>query len=127
MDALKLNDTISFGALTPDDRTLVTDYDRDVLTELLNEYRDCATLFDYTGHRKLFSVSANVDMLGISNKSFAVTEDGYITTNIMEWGYAFYIGEERAKEIADRLGIDNIERDTTPYTFDPQEEVVYEE
>lgn len=127
VDSLKLNDTISFGALTPDDRTLVTDYDRAVLTKLLNEYRDCATLFDYTGHRKLFSVSANVDMLGISNKSLAVTEDGYITTNIMEWGYAFYIGEEKAKEIADRLGIDNIERDTTPYTFDPQEEVVYEE
>ena len=127
VDSLKLNDTISFGALTPDDRTLVTDYDRDVLTELLDEYRDCATLFDYTGHRKLFSVSTSVDMLGIGNKSLAVTEDGYITTNIMEWGYAFYIGEEKAKEIADRLGIDNIERDTTPYTFDPQEEVVYEE
>lgn len=127
VDSLKLNDTISFGTLTPDDRTFVTDYDRAVLTELLNEYGDCATLFDYTGHRKLFSVSANVDMLGISNKSFAVTEDGYITTNIMEWGYAFYIGEEKAEEIADRLGIDNIEQDTTPYTFDPQEEVVYEE
>ena len=127
VDALKLNDTISFGALTPDDRTLVTDYDRAVLTGLLNEYRDCATLFDYTGHRKLFSVSANIDMLGISNKSFAVTEDGYITTNIMEWGYAFYIGEEKAKEIADRLGIDNIERNTTPQDFDPQEEVFYEE
>jgi len=127
VDSLKLNDTISFGALTPDDRTLVTDYDRAVLTELLDEYRDCATLFDYTGHRKLFSVSANVDMLGISNKSLAVTEDGYITTNIMEWGYAFYIGEDKAKEIADRLGIDNIERDTTPQDFDPQEEVFYEE
>ncbi len=127
VDSLKLNDTISFGALTPDDRTLVTDYDRDVLTELLDEYRDCATLFDYTGHRKLFSVSASVDMLGISNKSLAVTEDGYITTNIMEWGYAFYIGEYKAREIADRLGIDNIERDTTPQDFDPQEEVFYEE
>lgn len=127
VDSLKLNDTISFGALTPDDRTLVTDYDRDVLTELLDEYRDCATLFDYTGHRKLFSVSASVDILGISNKSLAITEDGYITTNIMERGYAFYIGEDKAKEIAYRLGIDNIERDTTPQDFDPQEEVFYEE
>ena len=127
VDSLKLSDTISFGALTPDDRTFVNDYDRTVLKEFLNEYRDCATLFDYAGYRKLFSVSASVDMLGISNKSLAVTEDGYITTNIMEWGYAFYIGEEKAKEIADRLGIDNIERDTTPQDFDPQEEVFYEE
>ena len=127
VDSLKLNDTISFGTLTPDDRTLVTDYDRAVLTEILNEYRDCATLFDYTGHRKLFSVSVSVDMLGITNKSLAVTEDGYITTNIMDRGYAFYIGEDKAKEIADRLGIDNIERDTTPQDFDPQEEVFYEE
>ena len=127
VDAIKLNDTISFGTLTPDDRTFVTDYDKSIMSGLLDEYRDCATLFDYTGHRKLFSVSASVDMLGISNKSLAVTEDGYITTNIMDRGYAFYIGEDKAREIADRLGIDNIERDTTPYTFDPQEEVVYEE
>jgi len=127
VDALKLNDTISFGALTPDDRTFVTDYNKSFISGLLNEYRDCATLFDYTGHRKLFSVSASVDMLGISNKSLAVTEDGYITTNIMERGYAFYIGEDKAKEIAYRLGIDNIERDTTPQDFDPQEEVFYEE
>ena len=113
MDALKLNDTISFGALTPDDRTLVTDYDRAVLTEFLNEYRDCATQFDYVGHRRLFSVSANVDILGINNKSLAITEDGYITTNIMECGYAFFIGTDRSQEIADRLGIDSIERVTT--------------
>lgn len=127
VESLKLNDTISFGQLTPDDRTLVSDYDRSILTELLNEYRDCSTLFDYDGHIKLFSTSTNVDMLGISNKSFAVTKDGYITTNIMEQGYSYYIGEDKAKEIADRLGINNIERDTTPYTFDPQEEVFYEE
>ncbi len=127
VDALKLNDTISFGALTPDDRTFVTDYNNYFISGLLNEYRDCATLFDYVGHRKLFSVSASVDILGINNKSLAITEDGYITTNIMERGYPFYIGEDKAKEIAYRLGIDNIERDTTPQDFDPQEEVFYEE
>lgn len=127
VDALKLNDTISFGALTPDDRTFVTDYNKSFISGLLNEYRDCATLFDYVGHRKLFSVSASVDILGINNKSLAITEDGYITTNIMERGYAFYIGEDNARGIADRLGIDSIERDTTPQDFNLQEEVVYEE
>ena len=128
VDALDLNNTISFGTLSlEDDRTFVTDYDRSIISELLNKYRDCATLFDYDGHRKLFSVSTSVDMLGISNKSFAVTEDGYIKTNIMEQGYAFYIGEDRSREIADRLGIDNIERDTTPQIFNPEEEVFYEE
>ena len=33
---------------------------------------------------------------------------------------------DKAREIADRLGIDNIERDTTPQIFNP-EEVIYEE
>ena len=127
VDALDLNNTISFGTLSlEDDRTYVTDYDRAIIAELLNEYRDCEIRFDSNYHRKLFSVSTNVDMLGISNKSLAVTEDGYIKTNIMEWAYTFYIGEDKAKEIADRLGIDNIERDTTPQDFDPQEEVFYE-
>lgn len=127
VDALKLNDTISFGTLTPDDKTFDADYDKSIISGLLNEYRDCTTQFDFVGHRRMFSVSASVVMLGITNKSFAVTEDGYITTNIMERGYAFYIGEYKAREIADRLGIDNIERDTTPQVFDPQEEVLYEE
>ena len=127
VNSLKLNDTISFGALTPDDRTFVTDYDKSIMSGLLDEYRDCTTQFDFVGHRRMFSVSASVDMLGITNKSLAITEDGYITTNIMEQGYAFYIGEDKAREIADRLGIDSIERDTTPQDFDPQEEVFYEE
>ncbi len=112
VDDLKLSDTIFFGILTPDDRTFVTDYDKSTIKELLNEYRDCATQYDYVGHRKLFSISTNVDLLGITNKSFAVTEDGYITTNIMEQGYAFYIGADKAQAIADKLGIDKIERVT---------------
>ncbi|MBR5513876.1 MAG: hypothetical protein IKV85_07835 [Ruminococcus sp.] len=128
VDALDLNNTISFGTLSlEDDRTFVTDYDRAIIVELLNKYRDCENRFDSDTHRKLFSISTNVDMLGISNKSFAVTEDGYIKTNIMEWAYTFYIGEDKAKEIADRLGIDNIERDTTPQVFNPENEVIYEE
>lgn len=123
VDALKLNDTISFGALTPDDRTFVTDYNKYFISGLLNEYRDCATQYDYVGHRKLFSISTNVDLLGITNKSFAVTEDGYITTNIMERGYAFYIGTDKAQEIADRIGIDSIKRVTAePVSGDLVEE-----
>ncbi|WP_295093898.1 hypothetical protein [Ruminococcus sp.] len=128
VDALDLNNTISFETLSlEDDRTFVTDYDKSIMSGLLNNYRDCETKFDSNYHRKLFSVSTSVDMLGISNKSFAVTVDGYITTNIMEQGYAFYIGEDKSREIADRLGIDNIERDTTPQIFNPEEEVFYEE
>lgn len=123
VDALKLNDTISFGALTPDSRTFVTDYDKSLISGLLNEYRDCSTQFDDISHRRLFSVSASVDMLGINNKSFAITEDGYITTNIMERGYAFYIGTDKAQEIADRIGIDSIERVTAePVSGDLVEE-----
>ena len=123
VDALKLNDTISFGALTPDSRTFVTDYDKSLISGLLNEYRDCSTQFDDISHRRLFSVSASVDMLGINNKSFAITEDGYITTNIMERGYAFYIGTDKAQEIADRIGIDSIKRVTAePVSGDLVEE-----
>lgn len=41
------------------------------------------------------SISTNVNILGLNNISLAVTEDGYLTTNILATGKTFYIGEEK--------------------------------
>ena len=42
-------------------------------------------------------ISTNVDILGFNNISLSVTEDGYLTTNILATGKAFYIGEEKVQ------------------------------
>lgn len=41
------------------------------------------------------SISVFIPVLGYENISLSVTEDGYITTNILDTGKAFYIGEEK--------------------------------
>ena len=45
------------------------------------------------------SFTATSESLGITNRVFCVTDCGYVSTNICDWGYAYYIGEETAKEI----------------------------
>ncbi len=106
MDALHLSETISFHTLYAEQGGSITDYDRSLLLSLLEQHRDLPLLEDDTHHRKLFGVSTNIDLLGIVNKSLAVTEDGYLTTNLMERRYTFCIGEETALALADALGIE---------------------
>ncbi len=106
MDVLCLTETISFHALNPAQGESRTEFDRSLLMNLLNNHRGLPRIEDDSYHKPLFSVSTNVDVLGITNKSLKITEDGYLTTNIMEWGYTFYIGEEAAAEIAQAFGIE---------------------
>ena len=44
------------------------------------------------------SVSVDIPLLGYENVGLWVTEDGYLCTNILDTGKAFYIGEERVRE-----------------------------
>ena len=64
-------------------------------TELENVY----DLKDW--HIAVFSISIDIPILGYKNISLALTEEGYITTNILNTGKAFFIGKEQAAEILD--------------------------
>lgn len=46
------------------------------------------------------SVSVNIPLLGYENVGLWVTEDGYLCTNILDTGKAFYIGEEKVAQFA---------------------------
>ncbi|MBQ8011005.1 MAG: hypothetical protein IJ265_05590, partial [Oscillospiraceae bacterium] len=106
MDAVNLVETISFHTFYPAQDGSITEYEHGLLLDLLNEHRELVRLDDDGFHKPLFSVSTSVELLGIRNKSLKITEDGYLTTNIMEWGYVFYIGEATAAEIARAFGIE---------------------
>jgi len=58
-----------------------------------NEHSD----FDFNQAKKLLSISIDVPLLGYKNISISIYEDGYLTTNILDTGKKFYIGEENAK------------------------------
>ncbi len=52
------------------------------------------------------SISIDYPLLGYKNISLGITQDGYLTTNLLDSGSAFYIGEERANRFMDYV-IDN--------------------
>lgn len=52
---------------------------------------------------EVMSVSVNVPLLGIHNVSLAVTEGGYLTTNILGTQKAFFIGTERVQRFVDHV------------------------
>lgn len=45
--------------------------------------------------------SATSEVLGIRNLSFAINDNGYIITNIEQYGYYYFIGVEAAREVID--------------------------
>lgn len=45
--------------------------------------------------------SATSEVLGIHNKSFTVNDNGYIITNIEQYGYNYFIGVDAAREVID--------------------------
>ena len=44
---------------------------------------------------------ATSEVLGIRNQSFAVNDNGYIITNIEQYGYNYFIGVDAAREVID--------------------------
>ncbi len=116
MDALNLAETISFHALTPTQGESITEFERSLLMNLLNNHRDLARVDDDSYHEPLFSISTSVELLGIRNKSLKITEDGWLTMNIMEVGYSFCIGEDTAAELSEAIGINfDVSEATVPY------------
>ncbi len=51
--------------------------------------------------RNSVSFTVTSEALGVYKNVFSVTDDGYICTNIMRYGYCFDIGEETAAKIMD--------------------------
>ncbi len=127
MDALNLTETISFHALTPAQGGSITEFDQSLLMNLLNDHRELPRIEDDSYHKPLFSISTSVELLGIRNKSMKITEDGWLTMNIMEVGYSFCIGEDTAGELAEAIGVNaDISAETTAPYKENIEELVLE-
>lgn len=51
------------------------------------------------GDRNYLSFTATSEALGVYKKVFYVTEDGYIATNVFNYQYVYFIGEDKANSI----------------------------
>ena len=63
------------------------------------------------------SFSVTSEELGIRMKALSITENGYLTTNLMEYGYAFNIGEEAAEKIIRLAKNRAVETEPAPYIY----------
>ena len=111
-DDLNLKKTLTFGkayATVQKDKNSYaqTEYsglDGEKVWEMLFSDRNLKNVKDYDSMnfgKELISVSINIELLGYENISLTVTEDGYLTTNILDTGKAFFIGKEKAENFAE--------------------------
>ena len=85
-------ETKQYG-LTPEDskavwEMIVSYSDKETQTDDIHGYKD-----------KRIGFSATSQALGAYNLSFSLTADGYLSTNLEDYGYSFYLGEEAVEEI----------------------------
>lgn len=60
------------------------------------------------------SFSVTSEALGVYKNVLSISENGYLRTNIFDWGYNFYIGEEAANKI-----ISYATENATPAKYEP--------
>ena len=67
--------------------------------------------------RNYCSFTVTSEALGIYKKVLYITDDGYLKTNIMEYGYLYDIGAEAAAAIMDYAKQNRVEVDPEPYEY----------
>lgn len=105
MDDTDIGNTLSINNMYIKGSSAISENASEVLLTLFNSCREVQNTDDYSHHKNIVSFSAGIPILGVNNKSIALTDDGYLITNIMEYGYSFYIGEEKVNEFCQQIGI----------------------
>ena len=59
--------------------------------------------YDSMNFERAADIAIDLKLLGYENISLAVTRDGYLTTNILDTGKAFYIGKPAAEKFLSYL------------------------
>ncbi len=85
--------------------------DSKVVWNMISEYASVGTRTseEYGYKDKRISFSATSEALGLYNRSFSLTADGHLSTNIDDYGYDFYLGEEAVTEIREYILAHKIE------------------
>ena len=106
IDALALEENISFGSASYGyfengsyKNIEFTGLNDSVIWDLLLSDRSIKAIDNYDSHNFIasMSVSVNIPILGYENIALSVTEDGYLITNILDTGKAFFIGKEKTE------------------------------
>lgn len=101
IDALSLKKNLTTGLVihkTENPEIVYEDIPTELVWKMLLSDTSIKNQPDIETGKVIMSISASVNIIGYHYKSISLTEDGYLTTNILESGKAFYIGRDRIDE-----------------------------
>lgn len=126
IENLDLENTISLNYVYLKDNlsTLSEQANESEVISFLTENRDCEYISDDFPYKKMVTFSTNIELLGIYNKSITISDNGYLITNILDWQYNFYIGEEKANQFLEMFR-EIPESGSVPISF-PEDDIVPE-
>ena len=80
-----------------------TDLPQNIVWEMLLRDETLANVehYDQMQFSSIMSISVNIPLIGYENIALSVTEEGYVTTNILDTGKAFFIGAEKVQKFVD--------------------------
>ena len=107
LDVYNLSETLPFSKFSVNEGYKEKGYyqlsDDEYIWQILSECRDAKAYSGADewnrGDRNYLSFTATSETLGVYKKVFYVTEDGYVSTNVFNYSYVYYIGEEAANKI----------------------------
>lgn len=70
--------------------------------------------FDASG-RSYLTFTATSEALGVYKRVVYISEDGYFATNIFDYSYIYFIGEDSAKKIIDYAKNNSVESEPEPF------------
>lgn len=86
-----------------DEHYALSDENSDALWNILKECFDApsvdSSLYDRSKRKLSFAIDS--DTLGVNNLSFSFNSEGYLWTNIENYAYVYYLGEDAVNEIFD--------------------------
>lgn len=96
-------------------------FDAGLLMEILKDNRNAVCISDDHDYHPKYSVSVSIPAIGITGKSFKITEDGFIVTNIFEYQHAYYIGKDQFDRFTGSIEFDDSEPAAIDYGVGEEE------
>lgn len=121
LDDYSLEQTLPLEQFTECDGYDETGYfrlnDDTYIWEVLRGCRSAEFVGDgyWDNNGRCLSFTAASEALGVYNRVFYVTEDGYVKTNVFDYGYVFRIGREAAEQIISYAAENRTESKPEPY------------
>lgn len=107
LDAYNLSETLPLVKFSVNEGYKEKGYyqitDDEYIWQVLSECRDAEFYAENDkwnrGDRNYLSFTATSEELGVYKRVFYITEDGYVSTNVFDYSYVYYIGEDAANKI----------------------------